>query len=141
GRHAEQRVRLELAPDARLDWLPQENIFFENTHAASRTHMHLASGARTIGWEITQLGSIGHATHWDVGQVFLDTKIHLDGRLIWLDASELDATSGLRHSCSGLGGFPVMATLWAFGPELGHSEVEALGARMPWSECLRAGFT
>ncbi len=141
GRHAAQHVRIHLAADACLDWLPQENIFFEQSQASMSTCLHLQTGACAIGWEITQLGSIGKATHWDEGCVQLNTELTLDGEALWLEAGELYADSPLRHSGNGLSGFPVLATLWAFGPMLGTEQVDDLAADLPWTQNLRAGLT
>src|SRR5690606_20012008 len=90
GRHSAQQVHIHLAANTRLDWLPQENIFFEQVDASTSTHLHMVSGASVIGWEITQLGSIGKSTHWDAGRIRLDTRLSLDGVPMWLDAGELN---------------------------------------------------
>jgi urease accessory protein len=141
GHASAQQVHIQLAADTRLDWLPQENIFFEQTHASTATHLELQSGASVIGWEITQLGSISKASHWDEGRILIDTRLILDGAPMWLDTGELDAQCPLRHSRNGLAGFPVMATLWAFGPQLSTEHAEDLGSMMPWNDDLRAGIT
>ncbi len=141
GRHAAQRVHIRLAAGARLDWLPQENIFFEQADAAASTQLHMQTGASAIGWDIAQLGSIGKAGHWALGRVLLDTRLTLDGRPMWLDAGELCADGALRHSANGLAGFPVMATLWAFGARLSAEQTEGLAQELPWHDSLRAGLT
>jgi urease accessory protein len=141
GRRSEQQLHLRMAADTRLDWLPQENIFFEQADAATSTHLDMRSGARAIGWEITQLGSVGKQTHWDEGRVLLDTLLTLDGHAMWLDTGELHAQCPIRHSVNGLAGFPVMATLWAFGPALNTEQTEQLSAGMPWTDRLRAAIT
>ena len=141
GRHAAQHVKLCLAAGACLDWLPQENILFEQSLASMSTRLHLQTGACAIGWEITQLGSIGKATHWDEGCAQLDTELTLDGEAIWLEAGELHANGPLRHSGNGLASFPVLATLWAFGPILGTEQVDDLAADLPWTQSMRAGLT
>lgn len=141
GRHSTQNVHLHLAAGARLAWLPQENIFFEQANASNSTHLHMQTGACTIGWEITQLGSINKASHWDEGRVLLNTELTLDGQPLWLDAGELCATSPLRNSANGLAGFPVMATMWAFGPALSTEQTDQLALCLPWNEHIRAGLT
>lgn len=141
GRHSEQNVHLHLAAGARLDWLPQENIFFEQANASNSTHLHMHTGASSIGWEITQLGSITKASHWDEGRVLLNTELSLDGQPLWLDAGELCATSPLRTSANGLAGFPVMATMWAFGSALSTEQTDQLALCLPWNEHIRAGLT
>ncbi len=141
GHPATQRVALRLDTNARLDWLPQENIFFEHADAASRTCLDIHSGACAIGWDITQLGRIGQAGHWNEGRVLLDSRATLDGDIIWLESGELDAKCPLRRSQNGLADFPVMATLWAFGPALSNEHIDALASSLPWTQTLRAGMT
>lgn len=141
GRHSAQHIHLHLAADALLDWLPQENIFFEQANASTSTHLHMQTGARTIGWEITQLGSISKAGHWDEGRVLLNTELWLDDQPIWLDAGELHADSALRGSANGLAGFSALATLWAFGPALNTEQTDQLALCLPWNDSLRAGLT
>ncbi|NYT63774.1 urease accessory protein UreD [Alcaligenaceae bacterium] len=140
-RHSAQNVHLHLAAGACLDWLPQENIFFEQANASNSTHLHLRTGARTIGWEITQLGSICKASHWDEGRILLNTELSLDDKPIWLDAGELCADSPLRTSGNGWAGFPAMATLWAFGPALNTEQTDQLALCLPWNDHIRAGLT
>lgn len=141
GRSAIQRTHVHVGTGARLDWLPQENIFFEQADACAQTHIHLESGAATIGWEINQLGHMAKATHWEQGRVTLASTLYLNGIPIWLECGELPADSLLRQSQPGLAGFPVIATLWAFGPALGDDQTDALARRLPWTDNLRAGLT
>src|SRR5690606_31537795 len=141
GRHSAQHIHLHLAADARLDWLPQENILFEKAKASTSTHVHLQTGARTIGWEITQLGSINKASHWDEGHLILSTEVLLDGQSIWVDVGELNADSTLRNSANGLAGFPVLGTLWAFGPSLTTEQTDRLASCLPWNDSVRSGLT
>jgi urease accessory protein len=141
GRHSAQNVSIHLDMNARLDWLPQENIFFEQADARVSTQVHMQTGSSTIGWEITQLGSIRKPSHWDEGRVLLTTQLSLDQRPLWLDAGELDAHSALRRSHNGLAGFPVFATMWAFGAGLVAERLDDLAQGLPWTDTLRAGLT
>ena len=141
GRLASQEVQIHLKANSRLDWLPQENIFFEQAHASTQLCLDLQSGARTIGWEIMQLGSVSKAGHWDEGPVLTHTRFVLDGQPIWLEAGEILAESRLRTSDNGWSNLPVMATLWAFGPELSSEHIDDIGASLPWHQELRAGIT
>lgn len=141
GRASVQHTHIRVEEGARLDWLPQENIFFEQADAAVHNHIHIAGGGSAIGWEINQLGRIETPTHWDEGRVMLASTLYLDGTPIWLESGELLAEGPLRHSDTGLGGFPVLATLWAFGAELTGEQTEDLARLLPWSAALRAGLT
>jgi urease accessory protein len=141
GRRSAQTVVIDVAMDSRLDWLPQENIFFEQSHATATTQLNLQTGSAAIGWEITQLGSITKKSHWDEGRVLLHTQLTLDQNLLWLDSGELDAKSEIRSSANGLGNFPVLATLWAFGLELSRDQNDTIAHALPWTLNCRAGMT
>lgn len=141
GRRSAQTVMIDVAMGSRLDWLPQENILYEQSDAAVVTNVNLQTGSAAIGWEITQLGSITRKNHWDEGRVLLRTQLTLDQQILWLDSGELDAKAEIRSSANGLGNFPVLATLWAFGLELSHEQTEAMAHTLPWDDDCRAGIT
>jgi urease accessory protein len=56
GETAIQRTHLQLAKDARLEWLPLENIAYSGCIAENRLQIQLAPSAELIGWDITALG-------------------------------------------------------------------------------------
>lgn len=141
GFEASQTVRLSVAAGARLDWLPLENILFEDADAVAQTLVRLESGAAAIGWEITQLGSVMRAGHWANGRLFARTGLEVDGELLWVDQGEIAAAAPLRSSVAGLAGFPVQASLWCFGPTMDAAQTEFLTTLMPWRHDLRAGAT
>ncbi|TKR55064.1 urease accessory protein [Allopusillimonas ginsengisoli] len=141
GRPAAQTARLDVMSNASLEWLPQENIFFEHADARSDVRVSLRSGSRAIGWEIIQLGTVCRQTAWDAGRVTLGTTLMLDDEPLWIDAATFCAPDPIRRSVACMAGFPVMGTLWAFGPALDSDAADQLGAEMPWTDTLRAGFT
>jgi urease accessory protein len=141
GRPARQTVRLAVAAGARLEWLPMENLFFEETDALSRTEIDLHSGAVAIGWDIFQLGSITRPTHWETGRARAELSLKVDGRLVWVEQGTIGAASALRSAVTGLAGLPVLANVWSFGPALGAARKEALSAVLPWQHNIRAGVT
>jgi urease accessory protein len=141
GKASAQRVTLTVQKNAKLDWLPQENIVFEDADATTQTIIALHSGARVVGWEIVQLGSVCASEHWHSGQVSMDLSLTLDDRLLWIDTGRLNAQHRLRKSQSGMASFPVAATLWAFGPQLNDNICEQISLSLPWHDSLRAGFT
>ncbi|QIM48551.1 urease accessory protein [Pusillimonas sp. DMV24BSW_D] len=141
GKASAQYVTLKVQENAKLDWLPQENIIFEDADATTQTTIALQSGARMIGWEIVQLGSVCTNEHWQRGQLTMDLRLTLDDRLLWVDTGHLYAGHPLRLCQSGMGAFPVTATLWAFGPKLADLTCEEISLSLPWHDSLRAGFT
>lgn len=141
GKKARQTTRLSVAADARLDWLPMENIFFEQADALVHTEIDLHPDARAIGWEISQLGTITRETHWDEGRTRMQMSLRIDGRLVWVEQGTIAATDTIRGRATGLAGFPVHASLWCYGPSAEQSLLDALTDMFPWSDTLRVGMT
>jgi len=141
GRQSAQTVRLDVARGACLDWLPQENIFFEDADARSDVRVSLSNGSRAIGWEITQLDTVRKESAWDAGRIALETTLSLDAHPLWIDAAMFRAGDAVRKSAACLADYPVMGTLWAFGPDMEGDMADRLGQDMPWTDSLRAGFT
>ncbi len=140
GQASAQRSRLDVAAGSKLDWLPMENIFFDETDAFSETDVRLESGACAIGWDVAQLGRVNQDGNWRSGTAQIRTKITVDDRLFWIEQGKIDAKSNKRNNVAGWAGYPVTATLWCFGPTLPDSETEALTAAMPWNDHMRAAL-
>lgn len=139
GKPASQTVTLRVDADARLDWLPLENLIFEQADASNDTHIHLAAGAYAFGWDCHQLGSVVAQGHWQAGKIALHSTLHYDGKLVWTEAGQIDAQHPIRHRSAGLAHFPIMATVWSVGPAIAAQEIEQLTERLPWTDKLRAG--
>ena len=126
GPLAVQRVHADLAPGARLEWLPLETIAYNRCQAQNRLRFTLAPGAQMMGWDVLALGLAA------AGQPFVegcfDQQLSLPG--VWLEQGRIDGQDRLLlDSPLGLAGHPVMATLWlAEGPgqALGRERSEAL---------------
>jgi len=141
GRDASQQVRMTVAPGARLDWLPQENIVFDDARARIATVVDVAAGASAIGWDTVVLGRQASGEQWSRGELWLDTQLHIDGRPLWIEQSHLDAASPLREAAAGLDGLNVLGTLWATGEGATQALAESLAEALPYSPDLRAGVT
>lgn len=111
GPRAHQRIALEVAGGACLDWLPQETIVFAGADVASTTTVRLAADARHCGWEILCLGRPGSgerfaAGRWNARLAIDRAERPLLRERVDVDAARLDGAAGLR-------GYPVVATFWA----------------------------
>lgn len=113
GRRAAQDIRLDVA--GALEWLPQENIVFNEAQVGSTTEIVLAPTARMIGWDITVLGRRA------AGEVFargvFDQTIRLSDEqgLVWMERTRLVGADPLLESPVGLNGNTVFGCLWAYG--------------------------
>jgi len=123
GSWARQRLVFELAPGARLEWLPQETIVFDGARAELGTTVRLAADVRYIGWEILCLGRTGSGERFERGECLLRTAIERDGRPLWFERGRIDGGAALLASPAGFAGQPVCGTLIATAPQLDPSLV------------------
>jgi urease accessory protein len=81
GAMASQQVKVELAPGARLEWLPLETIAYDACRASNRWSVSMAPGAQMMVWEVLALGlpqsgqpyQSGHyLQHFEIEGVWLD---------------------------------------------------------------------
>lgn len=111
GETAHQQQNLNLADNASLEWLPQENIYFPGAQARMSTHINLTAKARFIGWETHCLGLPANKETFTSGQLSLDFSLTREGVPILIERMQINADR--LHSPTGLRGHPVMAMLVA----------------------------
>lgn len=139
---ASQRIHIGVGPQARLDWLPQENIYFNHSQARQDFQVRLADGATAIGWDAALLGRQASGEAWSEGTVHGETRLlNADGKLLWMERQRLEADATLRSAPQGLAGFPVYGTLWAAAPACDAALAESLAPRLPFGDRIRAGAT
>ncbi|HUJ88347.1 MAG TPA: urease accessory protein UreD [Burkholderiales bacterium] len=126
GALARQRLDFELAPGALLEWLPQETIVFDGALAALESEVRLAGDARYLGWEILCLGRTGSGERFARGEIRLDNRLYLDGRLAWLERGRIEGGGALLDSPAGLRSHPVCATLIAAGAQFDLAACRAI---------------
>jgi urease accessory protein len=105
GETGRLRNRLTVAQGARLDWLPQETILFENSRLRRDMQVDLAADARLLFVESLVLGRalMGEALH---AVTFHDrVEIRRDGHPVFLDALALtgDANAHMTRAAEGAG--------------------------------------
>lgn len=124
GLPATQRVRIELAEDARLEWLPLETIAYPGCEAVNHWCATLAPGAELMAWDVTALGLPS------AGQPFASGRLHqrmvIPG--LWLEEARIAASdTRLLDSPLGLAGQRCMGTfVLAAGSPLDRDRREAL---------------
>lgn len=104
---------LTLAPGARCEWLPQENLLFDRARARLVTRVELHGDARFIGWEITCFGRPACDEAFTGGRADLAFELRCDGKPLLLDRLRVDGDSPVGGA--GLRGHAVSATLLACG--------------------------
>jgi urease accessory protein len=137
-----QQTTIRMAKGSTLDWLPQENIFYNATHAISTVTLQIDPGASAIGWEISLLGRQESGERWAEGSLRFATSIErMDGLPLWVERLRIDASTPLREASQGLYGFNSFATLWAVGAACTVTLAEELSSELPFETELRAGVT
>jgi urease accessory protein len=142
GRIAEQRTTIAVGPDAKLDWLPQNNIVFDSAQIVLDFTLRLAQGATALGWDATQLGRVAAGERWTRGALSSTARIvGPSGNLLWFEHAALAADDPLRVARQGLAGYPAYGTLWAVGPACNDALAESLSRQLPFDESQRAGVS
>ncbi len=116
GKTTFQSATIELAENARLEWLPQETILFDKARFHQSLRINLGAGAQVLLWDITRLGRTAHGENFLQGEWRSHTEVWQDGRPLWIDRSCLAASPELWESPQGLGGRAIVGTLaWIGG--------------------------
>jgi urease accessory protein len=137
---ASQEIRLDVGRDAKLDWLPRENILFDQARPRVRLVVSMHPGATAIGWESMVLGREASGERWRNGFLRSDTEIRdSSGKPLLIERSRLNSTSPLLSASPGLAGFSVFGTLWAVATQLTQADVERIDASCRFARDLRAG--
>ena len=105
GGFARQRQQLQVANDASLEWLPQENIFFPGARAILHTRIDIIGSARLAWWEINCLGRPVIDEVFDEGTLDIGLEVHRDDRPLLIERLRVVPQSRLRSAL--LNGRPV----------------------------------
>ena len=96
-----QYVQIDVADAAVVEYLPQENIIFNNADAELITQVDIKGTGTFIGWEITCLGRIEGDELFEVGGLKQSLNITQDGEPLFMDRLTLLAPCSLQTSKAG----------------------------------------
>ena len=109
GEPALQRTNIDVAADARMEWLPLESIAFNGCLAENRLVITLARGAEMMGWDVTALGLPAACKPFESGHFCQ----HFEMPSIWLERASIKALDHLLlNSPIGMAGHRCFATLF-----------------------------
>ena len=142
---ARMHTHMQLAAGAKLDFLPQENILFDASHAQLHTTVDLDEGASAIGWELCVLGRRASGETWQNASLLQHTHITVGGRGLWLEHSQIDSDSTACKSSVALAEHSAMGTLWAVGSAFngtaGTEFAQNYAETLPYTPSLKAGVS
>ncbi|SEF82906.1 urease accessory protein UreD [Vibrio hangzhouensis] len=111
NKYAKQQQILSVDKSSRLEWLPQENIFFPESHVRLDTQVHLESGAQFLGWEMHCFGRPALNEGYDAGHLIGKTEIYLDGKRLLTEGLNFKGDDNLLKN-KGLLGYQMMGTVY-----------------------------
>jgi len=110
---------LEARDGARLAWIPQETIVFDQARLRRRTEVEVSSGAELFALEWFVLGRVARGERVVEGEITDSWRVKKDGRLVWADTFRAtDATFPHLHRRALLSEHGALATLIYSGPYL-----------------------
>jgi len=119
-------TKLRACEAAKLAWLPQETIVFDQARLSRETEIEVSSGAELLALEWLVLGRAAHGEQMVGGHITDSWRVKKEGRLIWADSFR--ATNEMfphLHRKSLLSNCKAIGTLIYFGPRL-EARVEFL---------------
>ncbi|MFZ6742597.1 urease accessory protein UreD [Undibacterium sp. JH2W] len=121
-----QHINLKLDAGARLEWLPQETIFFDDACVDLHQTIHLAADARLIAADIFCFGRTASGETYNSGRIKQHCSIYREGKMIWHEQGSLQGGSSAMKSPLGLNGKSVSAMVLASGAMLSGEQLQAL---------------
>jgi urease accessory protein len=138
GRLARQEVHIKLAENAAIEWLPEENLFYEDVLGEQTISIDASKSARFIAWDSFMLGRTARGESWERGEVGLSSRLKIDGRLVFCERGRLEGGDARLDGRAGFSGLRCGATLIALSPAIDQVLVESLAERQPFGPDLMA---
>ncbi len=141
GHLSSQETKLSVASRAHLDFLPQENIYFNSSNARNVIQIKLEDTATMIGWDIAQLGRTASGETWSHAHLINELQLVYGDRPYWIESSFLDSDDLTMGSNCKLGTYSVMGVMWFFGNGANQELLDQIRDCLIWSDTLRVGAT
>jgi urease accessory protein len=138
---AVMQLDVQVGEQAKLDWLPQENILFDGSQVQLKTSLDLAPSASAIGWDVNMLGRTAKGETWQQASLSQRSQIKRGGKRLWLEHSDLHSSDTQRANSAALAGHCVMGTLWAVGEQASSEMAQAFALDLPYRSDLKAGVS
>ena len=113
GRQARVQQQLTLT-HARLEWLPQEAIYFDQAAVRTHTRVDVDANSQFIGWELSCYGRRASHETFTSGYVWQSLELWRDGQPVVLDHLHVQGGSDMQAAAWGLNGRCALGTLLAY---------------------------
>jgi urease accessory protein len=134
-------VRLDVAADAWLEWLPQETILFDGARLCRNTKATINPAGRLMAGECLVFGRLARGEIMRRGIVRDRWEIRVAGRLVWADALVMEEDIvEILDTPAGFHGARAYATAIYVGPDA-PDHIEAAKCITNESPNVRAGAT
>lgn len=135
----EVRNRLRVDGNAKLAWLPQETILFEESRLDRRLEIDLEPGAELLAAETVIFGRTARGERLRSVQIRDSWRVRQSGQLIYADTFALDGNAEEKLSRrAGAGGAVSAATLFLMRENAG-GEIDAVRELLALSPGVEAG--
>ena len=124
GPWAKQCARIDAAPAACVEWLPQESILFDGARAEIALEVDLHGDAVFLGWDTFCMGRTASGEAFTRGACRLMSCISRNGRVIWFERGLMRAGDRFFTSPAGLNGRTVFGTFVAASSAVDRDLVE-----------------
>lgn len=111
GFAAEQVQHINVDDGCKMEWLPQETIFFSDCDAKTKTIVNLKGNASFTGWEIVCLGRPASKEDFDKGICRQYVELWRDDIPVVIERSRLEGNTEILEADWGMQGKVVMGTL------------------------------
>jgi len=124
GLTAQVKQQLTLQPNAQLEYLPQENIYFPGSLVNAKTSLNVAENSSAIVWEKHCFGRPANNEFYSCGKVITEFEVRCEGKLLFTEKQRIDAAEIKR--ASGLRNHAVTGTLLVYSDRLNRNLLDAL---------------
>jgi urease accessory protein len=114
GAAARIETRIEVAPGAVLEYVPEHLIPHPGARLVQRLELDVADGGRALVWDAYSLGRVARGERFRFERLDLASSIRVAGRLAFLDRARLVPSDSAPEAAAGLS---YVGTLVAIGPE------------------------
>jgi len=112
---AVQSQAFNVASEAILEWLPQDNIFFSGAKVRMKTRVNLGVNARFIGWDISCFGRVPANEPFETGVFNGALEVWQDGQPLFIERACIDGGGDILQARWGMAGYSVVGSLICIG--------------------------